>query len=288
MRACERWHPRPLVACPAPRPRGRLRPSCYRRSEEGVIDSSDPRTWEVFFEIHDGLPREAPGDEASARRALGLLHDLPRDPLVLDLGCGPGAAAALLARETGGRVVGLDLHLPFLGALRQRARESGVGRQVRAVRADMGRPPFAPGSFDLVWSEGALYSVGFGRGLEIARGLLRPGGYLVATEAVWLAAEPPEEARRWWDGEYPAIAPVEATLAVVAAAGLRVLAHFSLPAGAWWEYYRPLEARLQGLRRRHAGDAFALAVLEEAQVEIEIYRRFGSSYGYELVVCRRA
>lgn len=271
----------------APSPSRRLRPSCYRRLKEAVIDSNDPRSWEVFFEIHDGLPREAPGDEASARRALGLLRGLPREPLVLDLGCGPGAATSLLVRETGGRVLGLDLHAPFLRALQRRARHAGLGPQVHAVRADMGRPPFAPGSFDLVWSEGALYSVGFSRGLEIACGLLRPGGRLVATEVVWLVPEPPDEVRRWWQVEYPAIAPVEVTLAMVAAAGLEILGHFSLPATAWWEYYGPLEARLAELRRRHAGDALALAVLEEAQVEVEMYRRFGSSYGYQLFACRR-
>lgn len=241
----------------------------------------------MFFEIHDGLPREAPGDEASARRALGLLCGLPREPLVLDLGCGPGAATALLARETGGRVVGLDLHAPFLRELEQRARRAGIGSRVHAVRADMGCPPFAPGTFDLVWSEGALYSVGFDRGLAIARGLLRQGGHLVATEAVWLVPEPPDEVRRWWEGEYPAIAPVEVTLAMVAAAGLEVLGHFSLPAAAWWEYYGPLEARLAELRRRHAANAVALEVLEEARVEVEMYRRFGSSYGYQLFACRR-
>jgi len=276
------------VAFPAPHPRGRLRPACYRRREEAVIDTSDPRHWKVFFEIHDGLPREAPGDEAAARRALGLLRGLPLEPLVLDLGCGPGAATALLARETGGRVLGLDLHAPFLRALQRRADRAGVGPQVHAVRADMGRPPFAPATFDLVWSEGALYNVGFDRGLAIACGLLRPGGHLVATEAVWLVTEPPDEVRRWWEGEYPAIAPVDAKLEVIAAAGLEVLGHFSLRAAAWWEYYGPLEARLAGLRRRHAGDALALAVLEEAQVEVEMYRRFGSSYGYQLFACRRS
>jgi SAM-dependent methyltransferase len=185
-------------------------------------------------------------------------------------------------------VLGLDLHAPFLRELEERARRAGLGPQVHAVRADMGRAPFAPGSFDLVWSEGALYSVGFSRGLEIACGLLRPGGHLVATEPVWLDRDPPAEIRRWWEGECPAIAPVEATLALVAAAGLAVLGHFSLPASTWWEYYGPLEARLAELRRRHAGDAVALEVLDEARVEVEMYRRFGSSYGYELFVCWRA
>ena len=43
-----------------------------------------------FFEIHQGLPREGPGDFDSTRRALALLGGLPERPRILDIGCGPG------------------------------------------------------------------------------------------------------------------------------------------------------------------------------------------------------
>jgi SAM-dependent methyltransferase len=254
---------------------------------EGIIQAQNQRYWQVFFEIHSNLPREAPGDEPSARRALLALKELPPDPLVLDLGCGPGSATTLLARETGGRVVGLDRHAPFVREVRPRAHGDGLEERVHAVIGDMTMLPFAPRTFDLVWSEGALYSVGFDRGLRIARDQLRAGGCLVATEAVWLEAEPPDEIRRWWEGEYPDISSVEARLEVIAGAGLATLDHFTLPGGAWEEYYRPLERRIEELRKRHTGDPFALGVLDEARVEIDMWRRFGGSYGYELFVCRR-
>jgi SAM-dependent methyltransferase len=193
----------------------------------------------------------------------------------------------LLARETGARVVGLDLHAPFLRELRARAHAEGLGTRVHPVNADMGRPPLPSGSFDVVWSEGALYSIGFDRGLRVARDQLKPGGYLVATEAVWLEAEPPDEIRRWWEGEYPDISSVEARLGGIAGARLATLEHFTLPESAWGEYYRPLERRIEDLRERHAGDPVALGVLDEAQVEIDMWRRFGGSYGYELFVCHK-
>jgi SAM-dependent methyltransferase len=151
----------------------------------------------------------------------------------------------------------------------------------------MQTPPFAPSTFDLVWSEGALYSAGFGRGLEIARDLLRPGGYLAATEAVWLTARPAEEVRLWWQSEYPDLTTADGNLQRIRAAGFAILDHFTLPEEAWWSYYRPLEARLGELRSRHAGNPVALEVLDEAQVEVDMYRRHGHSYGYEMFLCRK-
>jgi SAM-dependent methyltransferase len=251
------------------------------------MDTPASRTREVFFEIHSGLPREAPGDEASTLAALARVPALAADSWTLDLGCGPGPATILLARHTAGRVVALELHRPFLHEVLDRSRGAGVDSRVEVVHADMESPPFAPSTFDLVWSEGALYSVGLGRGLGIVRDLLKPGGHLVFSDVVWLTDKPPEEARSWWEGEYPDIAPVGANLHRIREAGFVVLHHFTLPDEAWWAYYRPVEARLEKLRSRHAGDPTALEVLDEAQVEVDMYRRHGRSYGYEMFVCRK-
>jgi len=84
----------------------------------------------VFFEIHRDLPREGPGDAASTRRALGLIPGLPPHPLVLDLGCGPGRATLDLATLTGGLVVGIDLHAPFVARLQAEARSRGLAGSV--------------------------------------------------------------------------------------------------------------------------------------------------------------
>jgi SAM-dependent methyltransferase len=147
--------------------------------------------------------------------------------------------------------------------------------------------PFRPERFDLVWSEGALYNVGFDRGLEVCREALKPGGCLAATEVVWLEDAPPAEARAWWESEYPGIAGIGQNIRVIEESGLDLLGHFTLPESAWWAYYRPIEDRLAMLRQKYDGDRSARAVIDDAQIEIDMYRRHGASYGYEFFVCRK-
>ncbi len=216
-----------------------------------------------------------------------MAAERPPEALVLDLGCGPGAATSLLASRTGGRVVAVDLHAPFLGDVRRKAGDAGVSSRVLPVQANMEALPVPEGFFDLVWSEGALYNVGFGRGLEICREVLKSGGGLAATEVVWLDDHPPAEARAWWEAEYPGITSVGANIRTIEESGYTLLGHFTLPASAWWDYYRPIEARLTALRERHGEDATALAAIDDHQIEIDMYRRYSDSYGYEFFVCRK-
>jgi SAM-dependent methyltransferase len=93
----------------------------------------------------------------------------------LDAGCGTGA----LARELRRRVphcVGLDRDAPVLA----RARALGGGAEgVDLVLGDLRRPPFRPGSFDLVAAVAVLHHVDARTGLRCLARLVRPGGVLV-------------------------------------------------------------------------------------------------------------
>ena len=100
---------------------------------------------------------------------------------VLDVACGDGAYAGWLAERVGpdGRVVALDLLPAFL----DQARSWVDPDRVRLVAADLGRLPFANGSFDLVWCAQSLYSLP--RPVESVRLMalaVRPGGVLAVLE----------------------------------------------------------------------------------------------------------
>ncbi len=240
---------------------------------------------DLLHEIFTPLPRQAPAAPEHTRRALAAFTNLPPAPRILDLGCGQGHSALELARATGGTVLAVDVHPPFLDALRRKAEALGLADRVTALQADMTSLELPTQSADLVWSEGAIFLMGLERGLRAWREYLVPGGGLAFTDVVRLVPELPAEAAAFWQKEYPALRDVEGNLAAVRQAGYEVLDHFTLPDAAWWdEYYIPLEARLPAFREKYAGDPQALEFIETVQAEIDMRRKYGDSYGYEFIM----
>jgi len=254
------------------------------------VDEPTPRFWELFFAVYEALPRQGPGNRACAAAALGLCGELPAAPAVLDLGCGVGGQTLDLAELTAGSIVALDRHAPAVARLARTVVERGLLGRVRPLLADMGRPPFAPASFDLVWSEGALYNLGIERALEVCHRLLRPGGRLAFTDAVWRVADPPPEVRAAFAVDYPTMGRATDVLAAAERAGFALLGHFTLPDECWWDtFYTPMERRIAALRESAGQDAEALAILDRLAAEPELHRAHSHAYAYEFfVACRGA
>jgi SAM-dependent methyltransferase len=248
-----------------------------------------PRFREIFFELYEGLPRQGPGNRACAARALGLCRDVPRSPAVLDLGCGVGGQTLHLVELLPGAVVtAVDSHAPSIARLRATVAERGLGERVRAMVGDMAAPGLPPDSIDLVWSEGALYNLGIENALRVCHGLLRPGGYLAFTDAVWRKEHPPPEVKAAFDLDYPTMGRVPDVLAAIGRTGFSLVGHFTLPDEAWWDdFYTPMERRIDELRVTYAGDAEALGVLNELAQEPAMHRRWSDCYAYAFFVARR-
>ncbi|KKD34516.1 MAG: methyltransferase domain-containing protein [Limnoraphis robusta] len=236
---------------------------------------------EIFFEIHQGLPREGPGDFESTQKAYSLLTHLPPQPLILDLGCGPGMQTLDLVELSNGTVIAVDNHQPFLDQLHQKAVEKGVADQIQIVNADMSALEFHHSSFDVIWAEGSAYSIGFENALSCWKPLLKKQGYLAVTEISWLAPNPPEELQQFWDQEYPQMRDIEANRLIIQRAGYQEIGYFVLPESAWWvHYYTPLEQKLITLSQKYKDDADKLEVVELHQQEIDLYRQYSAYYGY--------
>ncbi len=249
------------------------------------MDLDDPHTLELFLEVYGTLPRAGPGQDAHTMRALGLVPGrTPRT--VLDGGCGPGAQTVCLARalpET--RILAVDILGEMVEEANRRLTAEGWADRAQAQVGDMAEPPVEPGSQDLIWCEGAIYSMGVIEALRAWRPLLRPGGTVAFTEPLWLTDAPPAEIHDWWLSEYPAMADDREIRSEIDQAGYHIVGTFELPASAWWdEYYQPMRARLETLRARYPGDRAAADVVRSAEIEIDMFQRFSEHYSYAFYV----
>jgi SAM-dependent methyltransferase len=241
-----------------------------------------------FYEIFETLPRQGPGDRDATLRALACLPPLTSRHRVLDIGCGSGAQTLDLARATDAHIVAVDNHGPFVDILAGKVTEFGLGHRVVPQIGDMADLRFPDEAFDVIWSEGAAFIIGFGQALSAWRRLLRPQGHMVISELCWLRDDPPAEVREFFASEGADVGDFSARRNAIAAGGYRLLGDFALPSVGWWEnYYVPLAERVARCKAEHPQDADALTVTARIEHEIEIYRRHGDCFGYGFFVMGR-
>ncbi|MBI1242031.1 MAG: methyltransferase domain-containing protein [Nostoc sp. RI_552] len=243
---------------------------------------------DVFFQIHQGLDREGPGDSNSTKKAFLKLIDLPPHPKILDIGCGPGFQTLDLARLTNGTIIAIDNHSVYIKELEQKVLQAGWSEKITVVNADMFALDFLEGNFDIIWAEGSIYIIGFENGLKQWKPLLKEKGYLVASEITWLQPNPPTELKEFWRVGYPAMQDIEGNLKIIQNSGYKIIDHFVLPESSWWNYYyQPLEEKLQALRKHYQDDTEALEVINMEQLEIDLYRQYSQYYGYLFYIMQK-
>jgi len=185
------------------------------------------------------------------RKAFRMLPKLDR-PRILDIGCGSGAPTIELARLSDGEIIGIDIDQSSLDELNRKVEEEGFPNRVKAEKLSLFDIDFPDESFDIIWSEGSITVIGFERGLKSWHRLLRPNGFMVIHD----------EVRNMSD-----------RLSRIPSLGYRLVGYFSLPEHAWWtEFYRPLEKRLDDLRKKCGNDPEALKSLKKFQNEIDMVK----------------
>ena len=235
----------------------------------------------LMVDLHRGGARQGPGCDEETMRALGLTRlDPAADLRVADIGCGTGASTLLLAHGLPrAHIVAVDLFREFLDILAEKARGAGYSQRIQTLAASMDALSFEAESLDLIWSEGAIYNIGFGKGIEAWKQFLRPGGVIAVSEITWLRPDPPEEIRRYWDAEYPEIATAPEKITILERAGYDLLGYFVLPPSSWIEnYYEPTRQRIPAFLERHADLPQAAELVGMERQEAELYKRYKDWY----------
>lgn len=242
--------------------------------------------YQLLIELHKHAERQGPGGENQTRRAMELAGlDRSRPLKIADIGCGTGASTILLARELDAEIIAVDVLSEFLDELQSRAHAHGVADHITTLNSSMDTLPFAEAEFDVIWSEGAIYNIGFESGVAAWYPFLKPGGKLIVSEITWLSATRPREIQAYWEQDYPQIDVASAKISILERHGYRPEAYFSLPPHCWLEhYYRPMQSRFAAFLEQHGHSAQATAIVEAEQTEIALYEQYHDYYSYGVYV----
>lgn len=244
---------------------------------------------DLLIDLHREAARQGPGGDEETRLSIALSGLSGAQCLrVADIGCGTGAATLVLARELDAAVTAVDFLPPFLDRLADAAQRAGLDDRIETLAASMDALAFDEQSLDAIWSEGAIYNMGFEAGVRAWRRFLKPGGILAVSELTWLTGDRPAELERHWASQYPGVDTASAKIAILEAAGYSPIGYFPLPERCWLaNYYGPMQARFAGFLSRNGHSPAARAIVEAEKVEIALYERFSAFFGYGYYVARK-
>jgi ubiquinone/menaquinone biosynthesis C-methylase UbiE len=243
---------------------------------------------EYIYELCEALPRSGPGENKHTKRAFNSIPQLPNQPFILDIGCGQGMQTLEIARMTDGKIIALDNHQGFLDILYKDAKKQGLEEKIILCNMSMLDMDFERETFDLIWSEGALYLLGFQDGLKRCHQLLKKKGYLAVTELIYTRPHTPNDVVEFFNSEYPDIKSIAENIELIEKQGFNLISHFTLPESAWMEdYYTPIEKELPRLNKKYEGNEVALSIFEGFSHEVDFYKKYSKFYGYEFFIMQK-
>lgn len=244
---------------------------------------------ELMVDLHLSNPRQGPGSEKDTLRALEMTGlATKKDLQVADIGCGTGGQTLPLARHLDGHITAVDLFPPFLKELTRRATDAGLSDRIHILEASMDALPFKPESFDLLWSEGAIYNIGFEQGIRQWREYLKPDGFLAVSEITWITQSRPTDLEEFWLEEYAEMDMASGKISLLEQNGYALAGYFHLPPESWIDsYYKTLERSFTEFLNRHNHSEAAIAVARDHQDEIGMYNKYQAYYSYGFYVARK-
>ncbi len=200
------------------------------------------------------------------RKAFQMLPKL-EEPHILDVGCGPGVPTLELASLTNGEITGIDIDQFSLDMLTKKVKEAGLTDRVKTMKCSLSNMKFADESFDIIWAEGSIFTMGFRKCLTEWRRFIKPNRFLVLHDDIGDVAD---------------------KLALIPSCGYNLIGHFTISADIWWtKYYQPLKKKIDELRKKYQGNLKTLAILDKEQHGIDEFRKNPKHHGSVFFVMQK-
>jgi SAM-dependent methyltransferase len=241
----------------------------------------------LICEYFSGLQRQGPGSVATTRKAASFIEGLSDDSLIADLGCGTGTQTLTLAGALPGHITAMDLFPKFIDIMKENVAREGLADRITPQVGSMGELPFEKGSLDLIWSEGAIYNIGFEHGIRYWRDYLKEGGYIAVSEGTWFTDERPAEIEEFWAMNYPEIDTIPIKVAQMQAAGYVPVATFVNPDSDWFDYFAPTPAAQEAFLAKYPDSRTARELIDNQRREMGLYDKYRKYYGYAFYIGRK-
>lgn len=244
---------------------------------------------ELLIDLHKNNDRQGPGSEEQTKMAIALsgLSDASETLQVADIGCGTGASTLVLAENLNAKITAVDLFPEFLSVLATNAEKQGLADKIRTLACSMDDLPFEEERLDAIWTEGAVYNMGFRKGVSYFKRFLKPGGILAASEITWLTRSRPDEISSYWDREYPEIATAADKIRVLEEEGFILKGYFPLPESCWIDnHYDPLRSGFDAFLARHDTEE-AKEIIDAEANETALYEKYRNYYSYGFYIARK-
>ncbi len=243
----------------------------------------------LLIALHKSAKRQGPGGDAETRKIIDLAMLAPSATLkIADIGCGTGSSTISLAHQLNAQMTAVDFLPDFIDVLKANAENEGLAKKVDTLVCSMDNLPFSNEEYDVIWSEGAVYNIGFEKGVNYWRRFLKPGGLLIVSEITWLTNERPSEIQKHWATEYSEINTASAKISIIEKGGYSPVAYFFLPEHCWLDnYYLPMQNRFTEFLERNANSEKAQAIVDDEKKEIALYEKYKKYYSYGVYIARK-
>ena len=242
----------------------------------------------MIYEYYSNTERQGPGSPEITLKALSFIDGLTEKSKIADIGCGTGGQTMVLAQNTPCEIIGVDLWTGFINQFNQNFQNQNLHDRVKGVVGNMEILPFQAEELDLIWSEGAIYNIGFERGLNEWRKFLKQGGYIAVSENTWFTEERPAEIQEFWQEAYPEIDTIPNKVAQMQKAGYLPIATFVVPETCWTDYYYAQQPQMEeSFLKKYSGNKSAEELIRSERYEVELYRKYKAYYGYVFYIGKR-
>ena len=242
----------------------------------------------LICEYYSNFERQGPGSPEMTIKALSFIENLKGLSQIADIGCGTGGQTIVLAQHTTGNIVGIDLAPIMIEKFNINAAKNNLQNRVKGIVGSMDNLSFKNEELDMILSEGAIYNIGFERGLREWNEYLKKDGYIVISEATWLTEDRPAEITNFWMDAYPEIDTIPNCIAKMQKCGYIPITSFIIPESCWTDNFYSSHTSFQDIfLKKYAGNKAVEDFIAFERYEFQMYNKYKKYYGYVFYIGKK-